>query len=212
MVFPHRAQAMAVALHEINQTEKRLPVWRESQVKALLKITSVFAFDVEDRYRAQRGDQLATAVRNLTELVIWIEYCAVSEKNARAFCDDGPRDMRELLEALQKVYTFANKAPEPRLAEMIAGLRTEAQTSKFPDIDKHYLDVRSAATEIGKVDAFGPLFKAFSKYTHPTALAIHIGYSSAILDALFVNGTQGALGCFRELEKFVRSIYPEIVI
>jgi hypothetical protein len=72
--------------------------------------------------------------------------------------------------------------------------------------------VRKAATEIGKLDAFGPLFKAFSKYTHPTALAIHIGCSPAILDALFVNGTQGALACFHQIEKFVRSIYPGIAI
>jgi len=211
-VFPVRAEAVTVAFQQINQKEKRFPGWRELQVKSLIKTVSLFAFDVEDRYRARRGDQLATAVRNLTELLIWIEYCAASEENARAFCNDGPRDLRELLEALQKVYSFTNSAPQPLIADMLAGLRSAAVNDSFPNIEKRYIDVRDAAKEIGKLEAFGPLFKAFSKFTHPTALAIHIGCSPAILDALFVNGTQGALGCFRELEKFIGGVFPEIIV
>jgi hypothetical protein len=209
-VFPHRPEVMLVALHELNKQEKRLPGWRELQVKALMKMTCTFAFDVEERYRMGRVDQLATALRNLVELFVWAAYCGASEKNARMFCDDGPRDLRELMETLQKIYVVANNAPEARLDGMIAGLRSVAASSGFPDIEKRYFDVRDAAKEIGKLDAYGPLYKAASKFAHPTALAIHIGASPAILDALFVNGTQMAVACYLELEKFVTTVYPEI--
>jgi len=211
--FPERAMALSATLKKANRQKPTIPSWREGQVLNFIKVLTLFAGDLDERYRSRRVDSAASTVRNLIELHIWILYCNLSETNAQTFYEDTVRDVREMLDAVQALYTLVNGEPEERLAEMTDGLRAEAAAHGFRDYDDQYKKVYDAAREVGRIGEFRPLYKFYSKLTHPTALVLNPNNAlDRMLDSVYDSGEKVAFACLREIEAFVRKLYPAVAL
>jgi hypothetical protein len=202
---------MSLAFKTRNAKGKKFPSWREQQTLQFLTYISLYASDLRPARENGRLDLTAQAMRNLTELCIWVEFCAVSEANAKRFHDDAARDMREMLEAVQGIYTEFNKAPEAKLAGMIDKLKADAPTKlNIPDIDAEHTLVNNAAGILGKQFAHGKVYKAASKFAHPTALLLCMKEPPAgMLDSFYDMGASGASAALRHLEGMIRKEYPD---
>lgn len=203
--------AMSLAFKGRNAKEKRFPPWREYQTLRFLTYIGLYASDLRPARENGRLDLAAQAMRNLTELCIWVEFCAVSEANAKRFHDDAARDIRELLESLQDIYTDSNKAPNPQLASLIDKLRAEAQTKlNISDVDAEHMLVNNAAGVLGKQLPHGKMFKAASKFAHPTSLLLMFPAPLAgMIDSFYEIGASGASAALRHLEVMIRKEYPD---
>jgi len=214
-IFPHHGQALIAATTRENGKKKLLPLWRELQIIKLINAVNLFAADLSERYRTRRIDALATTTRNLAEICIWTQYCNVSEEKAKTFYEDSARDFREMLESLQKLYTSVNGKPEDKLTFIIENFQSAAVARGIKDFGERYVQVRDAAKEVGRLDGFSTLYKAFSKLAHPTslilALDIQTGQLSELLDSLYVGGESFASASLREIEKSIQKAYPSIV-
>jgi hypothetical protein len=210
MGIPARADAMSVVFQKTNQANKKFPWWREFQILTFIKYTKLYANDLIETYRAGRIDSVAQAMRNLLELCIWTEFCGMSEANAKRFYDDAARDMRDMLEAVQSVYTSVNKEPEARLAGMIDGLKTDAPKFDIDDIEAEYMSVNNAAGVVGKQHPHAKFYKAASKFAHPTALLLCMNDPPpALLDSLYETGAKATGTCLRNVETTVKTEYPD---
>lgn len=216
LIFPKRGLAVIAAIKSENRARNLLPDWRVHQIIKLITAINLFAGDLTERYRAQRIDALATTTRNLAEICIWTQYCNISDEKARIFYEDGARDFNEILKSLQKLYTAVNGKPEDKLIEMIENFQSVAVAHGVKDYDERYVQVRDAAKEVGRLDAFRTLYKVFSKLAHPTslilALDIQTGHLSEILDSLYVGGESFASASLEEIEKSIHKAYPSLTI
>jgi hypothetical protein len=138
----------------------------------------------------------------------------MSEKNGETFRDDAVRDMKDLLQAMQNMYTTMNKQPEAGITKMQDGLRDLANNVGFTAYDSGYKRVSDAAKELGR-DAFPGLFKVPSKFAHPTSLVLYFGSQVSpasklepLLDAFLHGGAEIASICLVEIEKWIRQKYP----
>jgi hypothetical protein len=214
MMFPHRGEALISTLKIENGKQKLMPAWRQLQIAKLVGIVNLDAGDLGERYRARRIDALATVTRNLCELCVWTQYCNLSDEKAKTFFEDSARDFREIMQALQTLYTAVNGRPESDLTENIRNFQGIAEAHGIKDYDHRYVQVRDAAKDSGRGDAFSILYKIFSKLAHPTslvlALDIKTGELSEMLDSLYVGGEQFASASLREIEKSILKIYPSL--
>jgi len=211
-MFPERRRSVITAFQKANHEKKILPDWREFQIIKFADTIDLLVGDLNERYQAQRIDSLANTARNLFEVYIWVQFCNMSGENARRFFEDGVRDIREIMESLQKLYTSENQRPEDRLVETIHSLENAAAAHGITDYGERYVQVRDAAKEVGKLDPFSLFYKVFSKFAHPTSLLLaldhRVGQLSEMLDALYVGGENGATHSLDEIEKFIRAVYP----
>ena len=211
--IPARADAMAVEFQKTNQANKKFPGWREFQILAFIKYTKLYANDLVETYRVTRIDSVAQAMRNLLEVCIWTEFCGTSETNAKRFYDDAARDMRDLMEAVQSVYTSINKEPERKLAGMMDDLKTNAPKFDVDDIEARYMLVNSAAGVVGKQLPHAMFYKAASKFAHPTALLFCMKDPPPGLgDSLYETGAKATRTCLRNVETIIKSEYPNFSI
>lgn len=108
---------------------------------------------------------VAWLARNLLELAIWSEYCAQSEENAKEFQLDAARDAYDALDVPDGLISKQSFAPVRQ--ELI----DKAKTDGF-DIEDSYTRVATAAKKLNRGGFFKHMNKTFSKFAHPTALAI----------------------------------------
>lgn len=208
---PARADAMSVLFQRTNQANRKFPWWREFQILTFIKYTKLYANDLIETYRAARIDSVAQAMRNLLELCIWTEFCGMSEVNAKRFYDDVARDMRDLMEAVQSIYTIINKEPERRLAGMMDDLKTNAPKFDIDDIDSQYTLVNNAAGVVGKQLPHAKFYKAASKFAHPTALLFCMKDPPGdLLDSLYDTGAKATRTCLGNVETTIKSEYPDL--
>lgn len=216
LIFPRLGQKLISQLQTANHEKKLLPAWREDQIIRFVNALNLYAGDLNDRYRARRIDALATTVRNLAELGVWVRYCSLSEQNAKRFYEDSVRDFRDILEAMQKLYTSANGEPQEDLSKIITLFQNAAVTHGIKDYDERYIQVRDAAKEIGRSEAFSVLYKVFSKLAHPTSLILALdpqtGSLTEMLDALYVGGEDFAVGTIHEIEKFIEKTLSPVAM
>jgi Family of unknown function (DUF5677) len=187
------------------------PEWRENQVLNFLSVLEMYAHDLEERYAGKRADSLATTVRNLAEISVWIKYCGESEEKAKIFSYDCVRDMRELAEALQKAYQSENGSPEPAIQQVIDKIRTIATREGIPDYEGKYIQVRDAAKDIGIELVFNSTYKFCSKLAHPTSLMLLTSESGVMLDTLFVSGQKLCVASFNALLTQIQKSYPSVM-
>lgn len=111
----------------------------------------------------RRGDIAVVAwlTRNLVELRVWVEYCAMSDDNALEFCDDAVRDLIEL----NRKIPGLDATTRAELDAAQAALPSSKATHKFKD-------VKEAASEAGLDQFYRTNFKSLSKFAHPTALSV----------------------------------------
>jgi hypothetical protein len=123
--------------------------------------------NLSELHQAHQDGRLATVAwlsRNLLELTIWSEHCAASKENAKEFLLDSARDALDSLDLPDAIlHNNLHRTRETLLANAGAG--------GF-DIEQDYTKVAKVAKALGRGDVFRGFNKAFSKYAHPTALAI----------------------------------------
>lgn len=206
LIFPHMAELLVRSLRNANG-ESALPRWREDQLVKFVKALSLYANDLNSVFNGGRIDTIAMATRNLTELGIWVRYCNLSEEYARRFLEDSVRDFREILETLQKLYTAENGGPEDAVTQLLKNFHQVATSFGMKNVGQRYMQVRDAAKEVGKPDAFNYAYKIFSKLAHPTSLFLtfepETGALSTMIGAFYVNGVHAAVTTFNELVAFI---------
>jgi len=208
--IPARTEAMFAAFQAINRRERKAPPWRELQILNFIRYVKMYADDLARSYEAQRIDSVAQAMRNLLEMCIWTEFCEVSEANAKRFSDDAARDMRDMMEAVQAVYISVNQTPETRLADMIDDLKSKAPAFDIKDIEAEYMLVNNAAGVVGRQLGHAKVYKAASKFAHPTALLFCMKEAPAgLLDSFYEIGAKAILTCLRHVELTIRNAYPD---
>ncbi len=210
--IPDRVRTLSDSFRKANQKEKRLPGWKEYQLLSFIKYVGLYASDLNETYRANRLDSLAQAMRNLMELSVWIKYCDLSKEDGKRFFDDGLRDMREMMEVLQKLYTKVNKEPQKKLGEMLIDMKTNAPRFDIDDYKAGHVRVNDAAGKIGKQQAHSVFYKIASKFAHPTALllAMQEPPRGGVQDSIYEIGAKLADDCLTQMEKTVGTVYPDL--
>jgi hypothetical protein len=207
--IPNRVKVLTQAFRRTNREAKRFPEWREYQILSFIKFAGIYAIDLNETYRAGRLDSLSQAMRNLLELSIWTQYCGVSTENAKHFFDDAARDIKEIMEVLQKVYTTVNKEPQKRIEDILIDMKSRAPQLNIENLDDSYTRVSDAAEAVGKRFAHSPFYKIASKFAHPTSLILNLKDSQGNLKSSFYEiGSKLVTACLDEVEKTIRSEYP----
>ena len=143
---------------------------KDVRADLLHRFHSVIEENLQDLEGAMKSGRLSTIAwlsRNILELATWVSYCALSEDNGKEFVLDSARDIHDLMNVPDGIFsaTFSFKTAR---AENLA----RAQQDGFDTLDESYIAVSKAAKAIGKGEEFKYFNKLFSKYAHPTALAI----------------------------------------
>jgi hypothetical protein len=92
-IFPDKAKSLLDDIVLLNQCEEQMDDWRERQLLHFLEITIASVFDFKRAYQERKISTVAWLARNFLELSAWIQYCNLSEENAKRFYDDAVRDM-----------------------------------------------------------------------------------------------------------------------
>lgn len=205
--------ALSALYENAFQKEKRFPEWKERQLRAFLRYLGLYARDLRERYHANRIDTVAQAMRNLMELNVWIRYCELSLEDGKRFFDDGYRDMRDMMEALQRLDTGNYKEPKKMVEDLLVELKTKAPAFDVTDYEADFLKVNDAAGKIGTQSRHSVYYKVASKFAHPTAMLFFRseGPDAEMLGALYDAGVRIAAECFRDLEKIVRTAYADLI-
>lgn len=213
--LPDRAKALDLSFQKACQKEHRFPDWREYQIHWFIRFVKRYSADLGETYRAKRTDALAQAMRNLMELRVWVKYCQLSEQDGKRFFNDGLRDMRDMVQALQNVYAKANKEPLQQIERMLVDMKAKAPGFDVDNFDAPYLKVSDAAAKVGQQDGHVALYKIASKFAHPTAFLLAMEGegmpgTQGMRDSLFELGAKLADSCITELEKTIREIYGDL--
>jgi hypothetical protein len=142
----------------------------DPQTKALQNLEQAVERNLRELRHAfeQRSiDMVAWRARNLLELLIWVEYCASSQERAKRFCEDSLRDALHMHKLHTEVAT-----ERKRLSEML-------KHSGIEKPENSYLPVSKAAEKLDKKDWFVYWNRLFSKFAHPTAIAVMNGVSKS---------------------------------
>jgi len=86
-----------------NKQYKTLEKWRVNQMTSFSRILGETSSDIATAYRRNRVATVAWLTRNLLELSVWIEYCTLSEENARKFANDTLKDLYGLAGSMEHV-------------------------------------------------------------------------------------------------------------
>jgi hypothetical protein len=111
----------------------------------------------------EHGDipYVAWLARNILELRVWVEYCAMYAKHAQEFYDDAARDLVDL-----------NKGNLDLEPEQRVELNNAAAALPATKDTHRYKKVRQAAKDCGLTVLFEGNYKSLSKLAHPTALSV----------------------------------------
>ena len=96
------AKSLASAVKTKNRQYKTLEKWREAQIANFLRTLGEMSSDIATAYRRNRVATVAWLTRNLLELSVWIEYCSLSEENARDFANDVVKDLSGLARSMEQ--------------------------------------------------------------------------------------------------------------
>jgi hypothetical protein len=172
--FPLRAVYLGKALMKWNERDNVLEKWREQQIFKFIGLLTQNAEDLELGFNEKRVTKVAWAARNLLELAIWIDYCNLSDAHATRFRDDSARDLMGFSKAVQQLEIQRKGAPDPGLEASQTRLVAFAKsTLGVIGLDEDFTRVLKAAREVGREREFGALNKLFSKYAHPTSIALN---------------------------------------
>jgi hypothetical protein len=144
------------------------PATLEEQLSILKQIKDFVAFnrsELQSAYSQRPLGSVAWLARNLLELAIWSEHCAASKENAKEFLLDAARDACDVLKIPDGPWLHSSLEPTRQ------DLLENAVADGF-NIEQENTRALHAAQKLGRGEVFRHLNKAFSKYAHPTALAI----------------------------------------
>lgn len=143
---------------------------------------------------------VAWRARNLLELLIWVDYCHLSDENAAEFAEDQARDAVDALNlpasfSLGGLFNFQGARKD--VIQM-------AKDAGFDTVDDNYARVSDIAKELGHGEMFKNVNKLLSKFAHPTAMAVMTSmkeYEKPFRDKFFETGTACSKIALRLIEK-----------
>lgn len=214
--YPARAEQLADVLAEINGDEGVLENWREQQIIKFIKALTLNAEWLERAYQEKQIMPLAWAARNLLELSVWIEYCNLSEAHATRFRDDAARDLLGFSKAIQGLHVDNHGAEHPGLKNTLQDLGVFAQdVLGVSSLDEDFRRVSEAAKETGHFAMFVKVNKIFSKFAHPTSLAMNsvnaIEIDSAMRQMFFNDGVSVATKALTNVRTFMLKHFPLLI-
>jgi hypothetical protein len=213
MLFPIRARLLAIHLKEANAEEKKLEEWRERQIVNFIEMLMLNALDLERAYVEKRASTLAYVARNLLELSIWVEYCNLSDSNAKWFSDDVTRDLFGLSRALQGIGVLATGTEDPGLKKAQDRLVKFADsTLGIKNLDDDFKRVVQAAQELSREKSFIALNKTFSKLAHPTAWAVNsvlsVDMNNYFCELFLLEGVVLAMSTITQIREVILKKFP----
>jgi hypothetical protein len=111
------------------------------------------------------------------------------------------------------MYAGKNQELYEKLSQGFAGMHRELAKRGVRDIDRKYLSVRDAATQLGRIEVHSMMYKVASKQAHPTALFFTLFEENPeIKNAIYAEGSRVAGECLNECQKSVAAKYPELFI
>jgi hypothetical protein len=138
-------------------------------LRALKQTITSNTNELELAYKERPIGAIAWFAGNLLELLIWSEYCASSQANAKEFLLDAARDAFDVLDIPEDVMAAPNSLQARR--QMLIGRDKEHGFN----IEDSYTRVANAAEKLGKAEMFKYWNKTFSKFAHPTAFVVISG-------------------------------------
>jgi hypothetical protein len=142
------------------------------QLEVLKKLKRAVELNLSELLQAFSQRSIGTVAwlaRNLLELSVWAEYCKSSPERAKTFYEDSARDALDLLKIL-------SEKPEKFARDQTINFRAERERliekADFEKAAKSFLPVHEAAEKLGWKDRFIIANKSFSKFAHPTAIAV----------------------------------------
>lgn len=212
--FPKRARDYGEYLRVSNKIVRKLDDWREQQLLRFIDLLKENANDLEAGYAEERITKLAWAARNLLELSIWVDYCNLSDGHAKQFRDDSARDLLGFAKTAKSLYL---QVPRPILdfdtsiQEIVA---LAQNTFGMSSLDDDFKKVATAAQNVGRQQKFLALNKLFSKFAHPTAIAMNFivpaEADTAIREMFLVNGVRSAVESLRTIGNVVLRHFPDL--
>ena len=179
------------------------------QVLVAGKLATAISYNMNELVKMSDGSPLTLVAwhgRNLLELTIWTEYCLQSSENATRFAVDAVRDTDDLIQLVGPNEIEANPETKKHIENfrlVRAGLAEEITSE---DLSQRYTDVRNAAETIGKLSDYKRGMKVFSKWAHPTALAVMSGALPADAEnSLRIILTRSAIEMGTEALKIVKA-------
>lgn len=120
--IPHLAKDCLTIIKRRRRQHERLEKWREQQLVSFLKGIIRTVTDLRYAYERHRISTVAWLTRNLLELSVWIQYCNLSDENAKRFHDDAVRDAYGLWKAIESLPVLEAKHAK----HFLAGLARDA--------------------------------------------------------------------------------------
>jgi len=190
--------------------EKAIVDWRAAQLIQFIGLMEFFAEDLQAAYEKKRVMTVSWIARNLLEIFVWIQYCNVSETNAKRFYEDVARDFHGYCKALEKLNVDYQPGID-QSRDLVKRFSESAISEGILDVAAGYKNVREAAEEIGVGSFYSGLNKIYSKLAHPTALALDAAFRKVgrenYRDLFTVDGMEFAIRALSDIEDFVRDGY-----
>ena len=213
-IFPARANNLLAAIVFLNGHEEQMDDWREKQLLHFLEITIASVFDLKRAYEERRISTLAWLARNFLELSVWIEYCNISEQNAKRFYDDAVRDMHGWAKAIHELTIFQEGKPDAQLAARLHNLEKFAAKRGIVPLKDDFKRVSDASKEVGNDALFSRSNKLYSKFAHPTAWVVATAKSEEadkeVREMIFTDGAELAVVCWHTIYQEMVRMFPEL--
>jgi hypothetical protein len=208
-LFPSKSNPL-IQLILSREAEKAIVDWRAHQLIQFIGLMEFFAEDLQDAYEKKRVMTVSWIARSLLEIFVWVQYCNVSEANAKRFFEDVARDFHGCCKALEKLNVDYQPGID-QSRDLVKRFWESATSEGIKDVADGYKDVREAAAEIGVGSFYAGLNKIYSKLAHPTALALDAAFRKVgrenYRDLFVVDAMQFSIRTLSNIEDFVRDGY-----
>jgi hypothetical protein len=202
---------LSSVLERANKHRHRMPEWRVRQLKRFGEQVSIAGADLERARKEKRITIVAWNARNLLELWIWVQFCCVSENNAKRFRDDTERDFYGMMKAFGKLAKLATGIEDPRFTETMEKLKDLGKTHGIENLADDFKRVSAAADELGHKEFFLLNNKFLSKLAHPTAFVVNsVGSMQSendVRDMIFVDGAKYAIDSIRRINNLIATVF-----
>jgi hypothetical protein len=213
-IFLEQARVIGKALHERNERHKRLEAWQEKQLVNFMGILIISVSDLQRAHDEKKISTLGWVVRNLLELSIWVDFCCGSDDSAKRFQDDAIRDMYGWSKAILGMYREKHAVEHKNLAKKMGDLEEFAKSRGLPTLEDDFKRVRDAAEDVGRGADFGPRYKLYSKFAHPTAWVVYSASSieadEDFRDMFFIDGVDMAVTSLSRIRNRILFSFPEL--
>lgn len=204
-------------LREANSTTHLLEDWQEDMLHHLAAEVglNIHRMNLLRDHKEHNLPTLAYVVRNLLELIVWIEYCCKSKDNARHFYEDRWKDgvgFQKAIQTLMKTVPEVPNASEIKTALISLGetLQQTAVSAGISSLDQDYKRVNEAARDIGFREVFVSFNTLLSKFAHPTAMTVFAHIQGEENDRFFfiffVIGIGLAAAGYKTINEYLRGL------